>query len=164
MASFEREVEDGPIVHFPPEPLLPWQIRALELIKASLKSRYAWLAARDFPILPMDVDKEEFIKYLGFAILDHQNGAFVCDRIEIKCHCALKAGERKELELIRLIPTFLHELAHVLRESKRNITEFDVRKKKLKRMNKNDHFAHDDEFYQDLKNIYKDAEVRSSLR
>jgi hypothetical protein len=112
----------------------------------------------------MDPKNEEQSKYLGFTIFaNNAEIGFVnqeCERMEMQ----LQGGKdnNEPMELIRLIPTFIHELAHVLRESERPIANSEIRKKKLKQMHK-DHFAHDDGFYLSFKKLLQTAEVFFSI-
>jgi len=127
----------------------------------------------DFPIVEMDSSAPDMANFLGMchfsarydtaADLKRCNFSQQVDRISMRVLCksaeegVANEGEESHYHLLRLIPTLLHEFAHVTTELGRTLTdqELSCRNRKLKRM---EHFSHDDLFYDHFRRILKAAE------
>lgn len=100
-------------------------------------------------------------RYESAADMKRQNFTQEVECISMRVLCkpadSIQEGEENHFHLLRLIPTLLHEFAHVTAELGRTLSEQDLscRNRKLKQM---EHFAHDDFFYSHFRRILKAAE------
>ena len=123
-----------------------------------------------FPIVEM-APSSEMSNFLGMchfatryetaADMKRQNFSQEVECISMRVLCvpteSTKEDEENHFHLLRLIPTLLHEFAHVTTELGRSLSEQDLscRNRKLKQM---EHFSHDDFFYSHFRRILKAAE------
>jgi hypothetical protein len=80
------------------------------------------------------------------------------EKVSMRVLCRPEDGkEDHHFNLLRLIPTLLHEFAHVTTELSRVLPDqaASSRNRKLKKL---EHFSHDDEFYGHFRRILKAAE------
>jgi len=95
--------------------------------------------------------QEKHLTFLGMTFFNKDGGA---QEIRIM----LQEANSPILDDVRLVPTLLHEFAHVLRERERSPSEniqSSTRKRKLKRLC---HSFHDDAFYECFKRLLLIAE------
>lgn len=156
------------------QPLDGVSIEMLDLlrkIKAPFNANYPFLESVPLEEMPEKCDPENSVhiykegfqletNYLGLTVFDLVKRdtftKFVPKRIEIR----LRASG-KPLEMVRLVPTLIHELAHVYHEHGRKQATV-IRKRKLKRLNDDAH-THDDEFYRCFTELLVAAKVKFSL-
>lgn len=119
-------------------------IRTLTDIKMELSEKFPLLS--DFPILEIDPEEKKLNNYLGVTYFSIQNGRCLPAEVRIRF---LDPGY-SPYEFIRVLPTLLHEFAHILREKDREVDT--LRNKQLKRL-AGDHSSHDQEFYKCFQTI-----------
>ena len=123
----------------------------------------------DFPIVEME-PCAEMSNYLGmchFAVCvdkdEPKRLRQIVDRISMRVLCkpsnSAAEGEEIHFHLLRLIPTLLHELAHVTTELHRSHAGSDTSNWSNRKLKRLDHSDHDELFYEQFRRILKAAEL-----